>query len=161
MLGEAQSPSVATPAAAVASRDLRMLFSLGRRADGALFGCDVMSLSSYADRFNHPACLVGAHAPMRGSMREPRALPDPLWQMVGLRQGREFRDGAFELQFDRAGRAVALLADDDLGPAVHLFALRQPFREFLAVGLQRLAHLVIVLVAEYEQHHVGVLFDRA
>src|SRR5664279_4779146 len=147
MLGETHNPSVATPAAAAASRDLRMMFSLGRRADGALFGCDVMSLSSYADRFNHPACLVGAHAPRcGGSMREPRALPDPLRQMVGLRQGREFRDGAFELQFDRAGRAVALLADDDLGPAVHLFALRQPFREFLAVGLQRLAHLVIVLV---------------
>ena len=66
MLGETHNPSVATPAAAAASSDLRMMFSLGRRADGALFGCDVMSLSSYADRFNHPACLVGAHAPMRG-----------------------------------------------------------------------------------------------
>src|SRR5450755_3376666 len=62
MLGEAQNPSVATPAA---SSDLRMCFSLGRRADGALFGRDVTSLSSYADRFNRPACLVGVIAVVR------------------------------------------------------------------------------------------------
>src|SRR6185437_61991 len=54
-------------------------------------------------------------------------LADPLRQMIGLRQGRELRDGAFELQFDGAGRAMALLADDDLGAAVDFFALRQPF----------------------------------
>jgi hypothetical protein len=35
-----------------------MMFSLGRRADGALFGCDVMSLSSYGKNINHSACLL-------------------------------------------------------------------------------------------------------
>src|SRR5450759_5392285 len=58
MLGDAHNPSVATPATAAASSDLCMMFSLGRRADDALLGCDVMSLSSNADRFNRPACLL-------------------------------------------------------------------------------------------------------
>jgi hypothetical protein len=59
MLGEAHNPSVVTPATIAASSDLRMVSSLGRRADGALFGCDVMSLNTNADRFNHPGHLVG------------------------------------------------------------------------------------------------------
>ena len=42
-----------------------------------------------------------------------------------------------------------------------LSAFRQPFGEFLAVGFQRLAHLVVVFLAVDEQHHVGVLLDRA
>ena len=39
-------------------------------------------------------------------------------QMVVLRQIAEAGIFAFEGQFDRAGRAVALLADDDFGLAV-------------------------------------------
>jgi hypothetical protein len=52
MLGEAQNPIVATPATVAASSDLRMVFSLGRRAYCALFGCNAISLNSNADRFN-------------------------------------------------------------------------------------------------------------
>src|SRR6185312_10584286 len=72
----------------------------------------------------------------------------------------ETRDRAVELQFDGAGRAVALLADDHFGFAVHLVRFRHPFRELLTVGLHRLAHLVIIFLAKQEHHHVGVLLDR-
>src|SRR4051812_33159131 len=40
-------------------------------------------------------------------------------QMTVLREIAEPGELALELQFDRAGRAVALLADDDFGLAVH------------------------------------------
>ena len=45
----------------------------------------------------------------------------------------EARHGGLELQFDGAGRTVALLADDHLGFALDAIALSQPFIEFLAV----------------------------
>ncbi len=73
----------------------------------------------------------------------------------------EARDGGVELQFDGARRTVTLLADDHLGFALDPIAFSQPFIEFLAVRFHRLAHLVIIFLAEHEQHHVGVLLDRA
>src|SRR6185295_1359612 len=66
-----------------------------------------------------------------------------------------------ELQFDSTCRPMALLADDDFGFAMHFVGLRQPFREFFAIGFQRLAHLMVVLFTIDEQNHVGVLLDRA
>ncbi len=49
--------------------------------------------------------------------------------MPGIEIG-ETRDGRVELQFDRACRAVALLADDHFGFAVDALAFGQPFGEF-------------------------------
>src|SRR5471032_2598026 len=80
-----------------------------------------------------------------------------LRQMVALRQRREFGDGPVEGQFDRAGRAVTLLADDDLGLAAVFFGVRHPGAELLAVALQRLSHHVVIFFAIDEQHDVGVL----
>src|SRR6516165_8269956 len=68
---------------------------------------------------------------------------------------------AVELQFDRARWAVTLLADDHLGLAFHPFALGQPFREFLAIGFDGFTHLMIVLLTEYEEYDVGILFNRS
>src|SRR5262245_41070278 len=67
--------------------------------------------------------------------------------------------GGIKLQFDGPGRPMALLADDNFGFAMHFVGLRQPFREFFAIGFQRFAHLVVVLFAINEQNHVGVLLD--
>ena len=80
--------------------------------------------------------------------------------MRGIQIG-ETRHRRVELQFDGPRRAVALLADDHLGLAVYALALREPFGEFLAIGLGRFAHLMIVFFTEDEDHHVGVLFDRS
>ena len=65
-----------------------------------------------------------------------------------------------ELQLHGAGRAVALLADDHLGDAVDLLHLVLPLEVLLGAGL-RLLVLEVVLLAIDEQHHVGVLLDRA
>ena len=84
-----------------------------------------------------------------------------LGQALFAHQRGEARDRGLELQLDRAGRAMALLADDDFGLAVHLVPLGLPFGEFLAAARPRLAHQVVIFLAEDEQHHVGVLLDRA
>ena len=70
-------------------------------------------------------------------------------------------DGGVELQFDGADRAVALLADDHFGLPLNALTFGQPFGEFFAVRFERLAHLVVIFLAEHEQHDVGVLLDRA
>ena len=80
--------------------------------------------------------------------------------MCGIEIG-EARYCGVELQFDGAGRAVALFADDDLRLALHAFTFGQPFGEFFPVRLRGLAHLVIIFLAEHEQHDVGILLDRA
>ena len=69
--------------------------------------------------------------------------------------------GAVELQFHGTGRSVALFANDHLGFALDPIAFSQPFIELLAVRFHRFAHLMIIFLAEHEQHHVGVLLDRA
>src|ERR1700676_79231 len=66
-----------------------------------------------------------------------------------------------ELQLDGAGWSMTLLTDDQLGLAVVLVSFRQPFDELLPIRFRRLAHLMIVLLAEHEHDHVGVLLDRA
>src|SRR5208337_3787759 len=63
-----------------------------------------------------------------------------------------------ELQFDRAGGAMPLLADDHLGPAVRALHLAHPGDVLLGAG-PRLLVLEIIFLAEDEQHHVGVLLD--
>src|SRR5579862_6255906 len=84
--------------------------------------------------------------------------------ITGLVRGIEIgeaRDRGLELQFHCAGWAVALFADDQFRLARHAFAFGEPLSELFAVRFHRLAHLVIIFFAEHEQHHVGVLLDRA
>src|SRR4051812_42715699 len=85
----------------------------------------------------------------------------PLGQMVLAGERGEAGHRAIELQFDRTGRAMALLADDNFRLAGDLVAFRHPGGELVAIALQRLAHLMIVLFAVDEQHDVRVLLDRA
>src|SRR5690606_30317186 len=51
---------------------------------------------------------------------------EPLWQPVALRHVEEAREFRLEAELDRAGGAVALLGDDDLGLAAHRVHLRLP-----------------------------------
>src|SRR5436853_1270578 len=55
-------------------------------------------------------------------------------KLIALGKVRETRDIGLELQGHGAGRAVALLADDDLGFAVDLFHLRLPLEMVLGAG---------------------------
>ena len=80
--------------------------------------------------------------------------------MAVMRQIAEPRHGGIELQFDGAGRAVPLLADDDFGLAMHQLHVELPFFIFRRAG-PRLLVSQIVLFPEHEQDDVGVLFDRA
>src|SRR5262249_61351114 len=65
-----------------------------------------------------------------------------------------------ELDVDGAGRAMALLADDDLGLPVHAGHLPLPFR--MLVGARpRLLVAQVIFLTEHKEHDVGVLFDRA
>src|SRR3974377_127684 len=72
----------------------------------------------------------------------------------------ETRHRPVELQFDRAGRPMALLADDHFGLTLDPISLGLPFLKLLTVRLEWLAHRMIIFLTEYEEHHVGVLFDR-
>src|SRR5882724_7835351 len=72
----------------------------------------------------------------------------------------EARELALELHFHRAGGAVALLADDDFGLAVHQRHVELPFFVFGGPDPGLLVGEVIFL-AVHEHHDVGVLFDRA
>src|SRR5581483_10799490 len=83
-----------------------------------------------------------------------------LGQRSALRQIGEAGEVILEEQLDGAGRAVALLADDRLGDAVDLLHLLLPLLVFHGAGA-RLLVLQVVLLAEDEEHHVGVLLDRA
>src|SRR5829696_10347686 len=76
-----------------------------------------------------------------------------------LREIAEAGELAFELDFRRPGRAVALLADDDFGLAVHQRHVELPFFVFGRADTGLLVGEVILL-AVHEDHHVGVLFDR-
>ena len=112
---------------------------------------------------------LGLSAKGRGGRGQRRAkllagrlepVADPLGQMVVGAEIAEARDGGVELQLHGAGRAVALLADDDLGLAVHQRHLGLPL-EVLFGARPRLLVAEVVFLAEHEQHHVGVLLDRA
>ncbi|GCC49577.1 hypothetical protein chiPu_0033706, partial [Chiloscyllium punctatum] len=69
-------------------------------------------------------------------------------------------DAGLEVQFDGAGRAVALLADDDFGLAMGQFQLHLPFFVLGGAGARLLVGEVVFL-AIHEHHDVGVLLDRA
>src|SRR5438876_11482124 len=72
----------------------------------------------------------------------------------------EARELALELHFHGAGRAVALLADDDFGLAVHQRHIELPFLVFRRARTRFLIGQIVFL-AEHEHHNVGVLLDRA
>ncbi len=101
------------------------------------------------------------HFTRRAAAVQPRAaFSSPVRQMAVLRQIAEPRELALELQFDGAGRAVALLADDDFGLAVHQRHVELPFFVFRRADARLLVGEVIFL-AIHEHHDVGVLLDRA
>src|SRR4051794_38721474 len=75
------------------------------------------------------------------------------------REVAEPRDRGFERQIDGAGRAVALLADDDFGLAVREVHVQPPFL-VLGRARARLLHGEVVFLAIDEQHDVSVLLDR-
>ena len=56
---------------------------------------------------------------------------------------------------------MALLADDEFGAAVELFHLLLPLRHGLEFVVARLLAFLVVLFAEDEHDHVGVLLDGA
>jgi hypothetical protein len=80
--------------------------------------------------------------------------------MAVLGEIAEPRQAGFELQFHGAGGAMALVADDDFGLAVHQRHVELPFFIFRRARTRFLVGEVIFL-AEHEHHHVGVLLDRA
>src|SRR4029078_6214426 len=84
----------------------------------------------------------------------------PLRQMVGGAEIAKACDGGVELQLQVSGRAVALLADDDLGLAVHDRHLGLPL-DVLFGARPRLLVAQVVFFAEHEKPNVGVLFDRS
>ncbi len=66
-----------------------------------------------------------------------------------------------ERQLHGAGRSVTLLGDDDVGCAFHLVEQGFPFRVFRIGRIAWLHVLDVIFFTEHEQHHVGVLLDRA
>ena len=81
----------------------------------------------------------------RGGSTVQAASVRPLRQWLSCGEIAEPRELAFELQFDRAGRAVALLADDDFGLAVHQRHVELPFLVFRRAGARLLVGEVIFL----------------
>src|SRR5438105_3389798 len=77
-------------------------------------------------------------------------------QVAILREIAEARELAFELYFHGAGGAVALLADDDFGLAVHQRHVELPFLVFGGAD-PRLLVGEIIFLAIHEDHDVGVL----
>src|SRR5882724_1837035 len=72
----------------------------------------------------------------------------------------EARELALEMDFHRAGGAVALLADDDFGLAFGTFHFGLPCRMFGRIRARLFVGEVIFLTI-HEDDDVGVLFDRA
>ena len=99
-------------------------------------------------------------APMALSPGDQATGQSRVRQAAFAREIAEARDRGVELELDRSGRAVALLADDELGLAVDRGHLGLPFEMLFAAG-PRLLVAQIIFLAEHEQHHVGVLLDRA
>src|SRR6185369_11799266 len=84
----------------------------------------------------------------------------PLRHVLVARQIREAGDVAVELQLYGANGAVALLADDHLGPAADELHLGHPVLEFDRAFL-RLQALQVILLPEHEHDNVGILLDGA
>src|SRR3546814_5495958 len=73
-----------------------------------------------------------------------------------------------EVQADFAGRAVTRFCDDDFGEAEYALHFGRPFLvlrvDLHIVALDRalgLARGDIIILAEHEEHHVGVLLERS
>src|SRR5438105_4467134 len=81
-------------------------------------------------------------------------LLETLRQVVGADQVLELGEARVELQFDNAGGAVALLADDHLGHTMHLAHAVLPFLMLGGVGAGLGAAQIIFLAVD-EQHDVG------
>src|SRR5690242_13730545 len=80
----------------------------------------------------------------------------------------ESRDLRLEFQRHLAGRAVALLGDDQFGEAIDALHVARPFGVILEdlgiVALNRTLRLLgggIIILTIDEPHHIRVLFDRA
>src|SRR5713101_3517785 len=142
----ASRSTVSTP---VAVASAAAWFASGERM--VLAGIDFASETMFMPHFTRRS---GAVQPGN------RGLIGSLRQMAVMRQIAEPRQAGLELQFDGAGGAVPLLADDDFGLAVHQRHVQLPFFVFRRAG-PRLLVGEIVFLAEHEHHHVGVLFDRA
>src|SRR3954452_19013970 len=69
----------------------------------------------------------------------------PLRQMALMREIAEAGELPFEMQFDAAGRAVALLADDDLGLAMDQRHVELPFLVFGRAGARLLVGEIVFL----------------
>src|SRR6516162_2897550 len=92
--------------------------------------------------------------------RPARGRLDPFRHLIVAREIIEAGDRRVELDVDGAGWAVALLADDDLGLAVHAGHFHLPLR--ILVGARpRLLVAQVIFLAEHKEHDVGVLLDRA
>src|ERR1700738_5288067 len=106
----ASRSTVSTPVA-VASAAAWLASGESRELAGIVFGSETMFMT----QFTHGGLGV-----------QPRQ-SDPLGQMAVLRQVAEPGKLAFELHFHRPGGAMALLADDDFGLAVHQRHVELPF----------------------------------
>src|SRR5260370_40342637 len=82
--------------------------------------------------------------------RSTSPLRRPRRYMIRFREIGEPRHVGLELHLHCAGRAVALLTDDDLGAAVHGFHFGLPLEVLFRSG-PRLAVLVVVFLAKHEQ----------
>src|SRR4051812_37496529 len=85
---------------------------------------------------------------------------DPIRQPLLLREVREPRDGALEVELYGVGWAMALLPNDHLGLSKSRIHVGLPLEVLFGSGA-RLAVLEIVLFTEHEHDDVGVLLDGA
>ena len=113
---------------------------------GIEFGSETMFMPHFKRR---PAAVQPGRAPSVGVRR----------QVSVMREVAEPGKLTLELQFDGAGGAVALLADDDFGLAMHQRHVELPLLVFRRTDARLLVGEVIFL-AEHEHDHVGVLFNR-
>src|SRR5690242_9253075 len=107
-----------------------------------------------------PVVFGGADITLASGVTGRRAPSIGSRQTAFVGKIREARHVVLELQRHRAGRSMALLADDDFGLAVRDFHFRLPLEMLFRPG-PRFAVLEIILLAINEHHHVGVLLDRA
>src|ERR1700676_5333561 len=145
----AQMASRSTVSTPVAAATAAALLASGESTE--LAGIDLGSEAMFMLYFTRRPAAV--------QPREP-GLVRSVGQMVVQRQIAEPGETGLELQLDRAGGAVALLANDHFGLAVHQRHVKLPFLIFRRARAGFLVRQIIFL-AEHEHHHVGVLLDRA
>src|SRR6185312_5924393 len=134
---------------AVIGRERRRLVGLGRQQ-----GARQRWIGTGNDV--HAASLCGA----RRSFNRANPSIGPIRYLTVGREVAEPRHRRLEMQLDRTGRAVALLADDDFRLAMGEAHVDLPLLVFRRARTRLLVGEVIFL-AEHEQHDVGVLLDRA